>query len=163
MKNLTATLCLSVALLFGCTGVCKSADFQRGLTAHKSGDYATALREWTPLAEQGDTSAQIILGRMYFQGQGVSQDYKTAAKWFRLAAEQGDETAQYNLGGMYVDGAGVIQDNVYAHMWINIASFSMGKKAVKLLDFVSKRMTPSQLETAQQLARECINKNHKGC
>jgi hypothetical protein len=57
MKNLTATLCLSVALLFGCTGVCKSADFQRGLTAHKSGDYATALRELTPLAEQGGVEA----------------------------------------------------------------------------------------------------------
>ena len=47
-------LCLSVALLFGCTGVCKSADFQKGVTAYQSGDYATALREWTPLAKQGD-------------------------------------------------------------------------------------------------------------
>ncbi len=62
MKNLTATLCLSVALLFGCTGVCKSADFQRGLTAHKSGDYATALRELTPLAEQGDAGASSFYG-----------------------------------------------------------------------------------------------------
>ena len=53
MRNLTATLCLSVALLFGCTGVCKSADFQKGVTAYQSGDYATALREWTPLAKQG--------------------------------------------------------------------------------------------------------------
>ena len=53
MRNLTATLCLTVALLFGCTGVCKSADFQKGVTAYQSGDYATALREWTPLAKQG--------------------------------------------------------------------------------------------------------------
>jgi hypothetical protein len=51
MKNLTATLCLTVALLFGCTGVCKSADFQKGLTAYDNGDYATALRELTPLAD----------------------------------------------------------------------------------------------------------------
>jgi hypothetical protein len=53
MRNLTTTLCLTVALLFGCTGVCKSADFQKGVAAYQSGDYATALREWTPLAEQG--------------------------------------------------------------------------------------------------------------
>jgi hypothetical protein len=33
MRNLTTTICLTVALLFGCTGVCKSADFQKGLTA----------------------------------------------------------------------------------------------------------------------------------
>jgi hypothetical protein len=57
MRKLTATICLTVALLFGCTGVCKSADFQKGLTAGQSGDYATALREWTPLAEQGDAEA----------------------------------------------------------------------------------------------------------
>ena len=62
MKNLTATLCLSVALLFGCTGVCKSADFQKGLTAAQSGDYATALREWTPLAEQGNAGASSFYG-----------------------------------------------------------------------------------------------------
>jgi len=61
MKNLTATICLTVALLFGCTGVCKSADFQKGYAAHESGDFATALREWKPLAKQGDSSAQYIL------------------------------------------------------------------------------------------------------
>jgi hypothetical protein len=57
MKRLTTTICLTVALLFGCTGVCKSADFQKGLTAYDSGDYVTALREWTPLAKQGDAEA----------------------------------------------------------------------------------------------------------
>ena len=29
------------------------ADFQKGLDAADSGDYATALREWKPLAEDG--------------------------------------------------------------------------------------------------------------
>ena len=33
------------------------ADFQRGLDAYESGDYATAFKEWTPLAEQGYASA----------------------------------------------------------------------------------------------------------
>jgi len=28
-------------------------DFNAGLDAAEAGDYATALREWTPLAEQG--------------------------------------------------------------------------------------------------------------
>ena len=28
-------------------------DFEKGVAAHKRGDYATALREWRPLAEQG--------------------------------------------------------------------------------------------------------------
>ena len=34
-----------------------SADWNKGLTAYNSGDYATALREWTPLAKQGDAEA----------------------------------------------------------------------------------------------------------
>jgi TPR repeat protein len=66
-----------------------SADYQKGLTAYESGDFATALREWTPLAEQGDSNSQTFLGMMYDKGKGVPQDYKTAVKCWKLAAEQG--------------------------------------------------------------------------
>ena len=45
MKNPTATLCLTIAVLLGSAGVSESADFQKGQTAFQSGDYATALRE----------------------------------------------------------------------------------------------------------------------
>ena len=62
MRNLTATICLTIAVLLGSAGVSWSADFQKGLTAYKSGDFATALREWTPLAEQGNAAAQYNLG-----------------------------------------------------------------------------------------------------
>ena len=72
----------------------ESADFQKGLTAARSGDFATALREWRPLAEQGNAFAQSNLGVMYKYGQGVPQNYKTAIKWFRLAAKQGHPRAQ---------------------------------------------------------------------
>jgi TPR repeat protein len=87
-----------------------SADYQKGLTAYESGDYATALREWTPLAKQGNADAQFDLGVMYELGQGVPQDGKTAVKWYRLAAEQGLADAQFNLGVMYAEGRGVPQD-----------------------------------------------------
>ena len=108
-----------------------SADFQKGVIAFDNGDYATALREWTPLAKQGNAYAQYNLGVMYDKGQGVPQDYKTALKWYRLAAEQGDASAQSNLGVMYGTGRGVIQDNVYAHMWLNIAASSGNETASK--------------------------------
>ena len=78
-----------------------SADFQKGLDAAKRGDYATALREWEPLAEQGHAAAQTLLGVMYENGKGVPQDYAMAVKWYTLAAEQGHADAQYGLGGMY--------------------------------------------------------------
>ena len=163
MRNLTATTCLAVALLLGSAGVSWSQDWQKGLSAYKSGDFATALREWTPLAKQGSAAAQYNLGLMYANGRGVSQDYKTAVNWYKLAAEQGDAYGQYILRAMYVLGAGVIQDNVYAHMWGNIAASNGNEKGGKVRDIVATQMTPSQLEKAQKLARECVRKNYKGC
>ena len=140
-----------------------SADFQKGLAAAERGDFVTALREWTPLAEQGDASAQSNLGVMYEKGQGVVQNYKIALKWYRLSAEQGHAGAQYNLGGMYGRGMGVIQDNIYAHMWFNISASNGDKDAVTNRDIVAKRMTPTDISIAEKLARECIEKKYKGC
>ena len=42
-----------MTVLLGSSGVCWSADLQKGLDAAKREDYATALKEWTPLAKQG--------------------------------------------------------------------------------------------------------------
>jgi TPR repeat protein len=81
-------------------------DFQKGLAAAKAGDYATALQEWTPLAEAGDAKAQNKLGVMYDNGLGVPQDYLEALKWFRMAAEQGHADAQHSLGLLDEDGPG---------------------------------------------------------
>jgi TPR repeat protein len=94
-----------------------------------SGDYATALREWTPLAEQGFASAQFNLGRMYETGKGVPQDYKTAARWYRLAAEQGDVLSQFNLGVLYAKGWGVWQNNETATRWYRLAAEQGNAKA----------------------------------
>ena len=74
------------------------ADFQEGFAAHKRGDYATALREWRPLAEQGYADAQYNLGILYENGGGVPQDYVQAHLWFNLAAAQGYKEASKNRG-----------------------------------------------------------------
>ena len=161
MNRLLILPVLLLTLLVGTPAF--SADFQKGVTAYKSGDYATALREFTPLAEQGYASAQFNLGLMYDKGQGVPQDYKTAVKWYRLAAEQGYADAQTKLGVMYAKGQGVIQDFIYAHIWGNIAAMNGNELGAKLQDVVAGLLTPSQLKTAQKLTRECIAKNYKGC
>ncbi len=74
------------------------------------GDWATALRELRPLAEQGFAGAQLSLGSMYHLGQGVPQDYAEAVRWYRKAAEQGYAIAQNSLGSMYHLGQGVPRD-----------------------------------------------------
>jgi TPR repeat protein len=69
------------------------ADFQAGVDAYDRKDYATAFKEWQPLAEEGDALAQYNLGVMYANGQGVPQDYIQASMWVNLAAAQGQEEA----------------------------------------------------------------------
>ena len=59
-----------------------------GEAAYDRGDYATAVRLWRPLAEQGYAAAQSNLGVMYAKGQGVSQGYVQAHMWFNLAASR---------------------------------------------------------------------------
>jgi uncharacterized protein len=88
MKRILATLCLTALLVS--SGVCWAADFQKAI---ERGDCATALKEWTPLAEQGDAFAQHNLGVMYGNGQGVPQDYVRAHMWSNLSASQGSEGA----------------------------------------------------------------------
>ena len=62
------------------------AGFSEGVAAYQRGDYATAFREFRPLAELGNAKAQNNLGFMYYNGQGVTQDYVQAHMWFNLAA-----------------------------------------------------------------------------
>ena len=45
----------------------------------------------------------------------------------------------------------------------NSARFNGSENVSKLLDVLGKKMTPSQIEKAQDLARECVKKDYKGC
>ena len=117
-KHLTVIL----AFLMTLSSPVAAQDFQKGSDAYSAGDYATALQEWTPLAEAGNVVAQYNLGIMYTNGQGVPQDHKEAVKWFRLAAEQGDVDAQYNLAIKYDNGDGVPQDYKEAMKWYRLAA-----------------------------------------
>ncbi len=154
MKRLALAVALLIAL-----ATPSQADYRDGLRAYSRGDYATALHELKPLAEQGHSDARLILGFMYLRGRGVPQNHAEAAKWFRKAAEQGEPMAQLGLGRMYALGRGVPQDYVQAHMWIDLAAsrFAPGSErdfAIKLREAFAASMTPAQIAEAQRLARE---------
>ncbi len=127
--------------------------FEDAVSAHERGDYATALREFRVLVDQGHAAAQTFLGTMYRNGEGVPQDDAEAAKWYRLAAEQGHAVGQLSLGNMYKRGQGVSQDNVQAYKWFNLAG-SQIVSAFLSRDRVAAKMTPAQIAEAQKLARE---------
>ena len=121
MKDLLTGAVVGCALSIA--AFCAAAgDFEDAVAAHKKGDYATALRLLTPLAEQGNADAQYKLGGMYEQGQGVTKDEAEAVKWYRKAAEQNDAEAQCNLGLAYATGQGVARDEAEAVKWFRKAA-----------------------------------------
>ena len=131
------------------------ADFQKGFAAYMDCDFAAALREFRPLATQGNKDAQFNLGFMYEGGEGVAQDDVQAAVWYRKSAEQGHSLAQHRLGISYREGIGVPKDYVQAHMWFNLAACIAAEDQDKLEEL----MTPDQITEAQRLARGWTEKH----
>ncbi len=144
----------AVALLIVVTASQAWADLKAGGEAYERGDYATALTEFRPLAQQGNAVAQFSLGVVYLEGRGVPEDDAEAVRWFRRGAEQSNASAQFALGGMYLEGRGVRQDYVQAHMWFNLAAAQGHEQARKAVDILAEKMTPAQMDEARRLARE---------
>ena len=140
------------------------AQYNLGLMYYKGQgadqDYKESVKWYRLAAEQEYSKAQYNLGLMYYEGKGVDQDDKEAVKWWRKAAEQGSDSAQISLGSAYSLGLGIPQDYVMAHMYFNIGSVSGRKDAIQGRGIVETVMTSSQLEKAQDLAREWM-RNHQ--
>jgi uncharacterized protein len=115
-------LILPVVLSIICLALPAWAGFQAGMEANDREDYASALREWRPLAERGDALAQYNLGVLYRKGRGVPQDNVQARKWYAKAAAQGLAKAQFNLGTLYFNGEGVPKDYQQALRWFRLAA-----------------------------------------
>ncbi len=119
------------------------------MQAYEQRDYATALQEFKPLAEQGHADAQSALGSMYYHGQGVAQDYAEAAKWFRKAAKQYFVAAQISLGLMYEDGQGLPQDYREAVKWYRRAATWVNTRAQLSLKAIHLERTSSPTDAQQ--------------
>jgi len=101
-------------ILFSTPGYCfldkifkKGDPFERGLVAYRAGDYETAIEEFEPLAEEGNTSAQWNLYLSYEK----ENIHEKAIYWCTKLAKEGHADAQRSLGGMYYGGYGSIEEN----------------------------------------------------
>lgn len=123
---ITMTRFLSITLLSIYTFVAladsSQADIYSANNALSRGDYETAIKEFTKLAENGDANAQANLGYMYYAGEGIAQSFENAVFWYRKAATQGNRDAQYNLAVSYAFGEGVSQDLAEAAIWYRRAA-----------------------------------------
>jgi len=130
---------VAVVLSFICLAAPAWADFKAGADAYHRGDYATALRESQPLAEQGNALAQYQLGLLYDNGQGVRKDDTQARQWYEKSAEQGYAEAQVNLGILYDYGRGVQQDFKKAVYWYRLSAKQGNHLAQRRLGLMYER------------------------
>ncbi|MBR7996116.1 sel1 repeat family protein, partial [Burkholderia cenocepacia] len=89
---------VALAVLMGITGTVAADQLDDAATAFQATDYATAFALWRPLAEQGNSKAEVGLGKLYDSGFGVPKDPAQATAWFQKAANHGDWTCPCMTG-----------------------------------------------------------------
>jgi hypothetical protein len=142
-RQLFATFTL---LVFASLSV--GADIESGTRACQLKDYSTALKEFAPLAEQGNAVAQLFLGRMYMMGRGVLKDTDQAVKWFKASAAQGNADAhQFFLGSMYLLPQKNIGEGV---KWLRLSAEQGNRDAQYLLG-------KAYIQGAKELARDPVH------
>lgn len=115
--SLMLTPCLSGTVQAG-----EADPMERGLNAYQAGDFKAAYNETIPLALQGNTDAENLLGMMYELGKGVPKNLSKSVAYYRKAAEQGNRYAQYNLAVSFDSGTGVPQNYREAIRWFRHAA-----------------------------------------
>ena len=121
MKKFVSASLIWIPIAF--SGAANAGQYEDGVTAYERKDYVTAAKLYRISADQGDALAQVSLGVMYDNGQGVTKDYKKAVKWYRLSAYHGNAVGQLNVGFMYANGHGVTQDFKEAVKWYRLSSY----------------------------------------
>jgi len=117
MKISSSLFLGAIAATFFAINTARAGIFDDAIAAYDRGDFQTAFQKFMPAAESGNSDAQMNIGAMYANGEGVEQNFAEAAKWYRLSAEQGNASAQNRLGSMYDDGVGVAPDIEEAARW----------------------------------------------
>ena len=97
-------------------------NFELGRAYDADGNFAEALKYFLKAAASHFALAEVNLGTLYFNGQGVEKDYAEAARLLRLAAIQGFPPAQNRLGALYAHGQGVERDEAEATKWYAAAA-----------------------------------------
>jgi TPR repeat protein len=114
------------------SGASTSARFDAAKKAFDASNFPTATKEFTLLAEEGDSKAQYYLGRIYtldWSASGLGGEARQPADreksiyWYKKAAEQGELLAQIELGNIYIHNrGGGTNPNEEAFKWLQMAA-----------------------------------------
>ncbi|WP_180189967.1 tetratricopeptide repeat protein [Acinetobacter sp. YH01009] len=85
------------------------------------------------LAEKGNLDAQMKLGAMYFDGNGVRKNYYDALRWYKEAAKSGNIKAIKEVGYIY---ASYIKDGNSALYWYSKAANQGDSEAMNAIGVI---------------------------
>ena len=80
-----------------------SPQVAQAVEALKADDGQRAVAFLRPVAEEGDPSAQALLGQLYLEGIGIEKDLYEAGRWLRSAAANGEPAAAFALAELTAD------------------------------------------------------------
>ena len=92
-----------ILLLVFCSILLQANNFADGMRAYRKSDFAKA-KFYFEIALEKDKSynASHILGKMYLEGNGVTQDFDKAIKHFKFAQSYGNITAGCYVSETYM-------------------------------------------------------------
>jgi len=112
-------------------------------------DYAAVERLLKPLAENGDSGAQVMMGAA--RERSLPRDEFEAMTWYRRAADQGHPYALYMLGHYYAKGnAGLVNDRITAYAMVTLARENGSKIAADYLTELEKEMISKDIAEAKR-------------
>jgi TPR repeat protein len=128
------------------------ADIEDARDLMEEGRFEEAYDALWPAARSGNAEAEELIGVMYALGLGVEQDYVRAFDWYLRASLKGHPGAQSGIGWYYETGLGLpAPDLVRAFLWYQLSTIGGDPDAAISVEEVVKKMTPDQIEHAQQL------------
>ena len=109
-------------------------------------------------AEQGDTEAQMELGKCYYNGKGISQDIEKALLWYEKSATS-DPHCAWTLADMYFQGENIEQDKKIALIWYEFAANKYAEYAWQLGEMYYYGR--NEAEESEDVEEENFEKNYE--
>lgn len=112
-------------LLLVTTFILKGSSLSGGKQNHEAVNFEQTKQQ----ALKGDAKAELKLGLIYHEGNGVIKSPKEATEWFKKASEHGNMEAAYHYGTALLKGTGILQNYKEAIFWLEKSARSGYKQA----------------------------------
>ena len=128
----------------------------------KPGSYEDIANWYRPIAEEGNSTAQVTLAMIYEHGRGVEQSTEEAARWLRRAADQRRFPAEAEIAIMLEYGLYIEQDPEESAKWLRLAADHGWSFAQSVLatNYLHGQGVEQDADEAERLMLLCCDSGH---